>query len=65
MYDEKPETAFGASVVRFKSMTVRQKFGQNGNVARPLCASLGRPGGRHLSNCTDPCVSEENVVLIV
>ena len=33
MYDEKPETAFGASVVKFKSMTVRQKFGPNGNEA--------------------------------
>ena len=42
MYDEKLETAFGASVVKFKSMTVRQKFGQNGNeaFARPLGAPL-------------------------
>ncbi len=39
------ETAFGASVVKFKSMTVRQKFGQNGNEAlhahcAPLWAAL-------------------------
>ena len=41
MYDGKPETAFGASVVKFNSMTVRQKFGQNGNEAlHSHCAPL-------------------------
>lgn len=45
MCDGKPETAFGASSGQFKSMTVRQKFGQDGNEAlhgyfTPLWAAL-------------------------